>query len=137
MCNLTTKTDKKTVTIYKVVYKKNGKYYAIFSGVEVKKGIVERQRIGDCHRDGMRNYFNYYSSIDNNYNTNMIGKSSGFDEENPARLLMIEIDEPDMVILKIKLSGEIWRGDALHIGDSVPNDSIVFAGSEIISFREV
>jgi hypothetical protein len=35
------------------------------------------------------------------------------------------------------LGGEIWDGTARQISMSIPWESIIFAGSEILSFEEV
>jgi hypothetical protein len=140
MCSIKTKTTKETVTVYKAVIKNEGKYYAYFSGVEIMKGIVKPQVISDIHREYVKfksAFLRYLSPEDASYNKIMVGKSSGFANENNAFQLIKNPDKDEnCAVLKIKLGGEIWEGDARGIGTEDLN-AVVYAGTEILSFKEI
>jgi len=130
MCNLKEKTDLKTVTIYKAVEKIGGKYYAFFAGTLIKLGTVEPQSYKNVHKRFKHRVDDWYIS----FNDNMVGKCSGFKMKSDAIRLA---DGKNDAVLKIKLGGEIWIGDALNIDMYIPDDHIIYAGSEILSFEEI
>ena len=139
MCDINKKTQRKTVVVYKVVEKKGGKYFSCLSGMRLNVGILNPK------------YRSRY--IENQYfNTNMIGKTSGFKLKSDAILYCKEIrrktpdylagylpkiKKGDLIILKIVLGGEIMEGTANNICESIRDDHITFAGSKILSFNEV
>ena len=129
MCNLKEKTDLKTVTVYKAVEKIDGKYYSYFAGTLIKVGTVEPQSIDNIHKSFKGRFLEGWSW---HHNKDMVGKCSGFKIEDDARILA----ESDTVI-KIKLSGEIWIGDATNIDSDIDDDAVIYAGTEIQSFEEI
>ena len=120
MCNINTKTDLKTKTIYKAVKKYNGRYFAYFSGLEIKLGPVDPNwkvtKFFKSFYSRERNLLHarsYNPTMEILYNSNMIGKTSGFGEQKWAKQLAFgksryRVKEIDLAILKIKLGGEIW-----------------------------
>ena len=140
MCNITKKTDKETVTIYKVVIKYKRRYYSVFSGVKIKIGGVTPQTNRDFKRiDNLTNGGWRYNAFSPLYNNIMPGKTSGFATLESAKSLAEDDSRvySSRIVLKIVLGGEIWEGDALDISHRVPNTAIVYAGSKILSFEEV
>jgi hypothetical protein len=63
----------------------------------------------------------------------MVGKCSGFENKTDAKVL----GHHQTAVLKIVLGGEIWIGDASDIDSDIPDDHIVYAGTEILSFEEI
>jgi hypothetical protein len=135
MCNITKKTDKKTVTVYKAVIKDGENYYAFFSGIKIGVGTVKPQ----IDADYVKNIYLYrgYFKHDSIYNENMVGKTSGFAKHKTAKLLLSECFYTEAVILKMVLGGEIWEGNAEHIACEINPSEVVYAGTEILSFEEV
>jgi hypothetical protein len=135
MCNLTKKTRKKTVTVYKAVLKIGKNYYSCFAGTKIQLGQIKPQTEKDYYRIRSRsesaNFFEHYND---NYNENMRGKISGFAKKKNAQLLC---GWSDRVMLKIILGGEIWTGTARRVSSLIPYDEIIFAGTEVISFKEI
>jgi len=132
MCNIHTKTDLKTITVYKAVVKIDEDYYSCFAGTKIELGKVKRQTFKRVHK--ALYYSNLFSIGGLFYNKHMVGKCSGFQLPDDAKILKIFTD--GKTILKIVLGGTIWLGDASNIYFEIPDDHIVYAGSEIISFEE-
>jgi hypothetical protein len=138
MCNITKKTNKETIIVYKAVIRVKKRYYACFSGIKIKVGKVKPQTNRDYNRienrfllDGWR-----YDTLSMFYNKNMVGKTSGFATLKSAESLAYD-GYGSRIVLKIVLGGEIWRGNAVKISSSVPDNAVVYAGTEILSFEEV
>ena len=142
MCRLIRKTNRKTVTVYKVVttpYRLEG-YYACFSGVKIEVGKVQPQTIKIYDRMSKYLFPNDYTTRNTGwsrwmFSENMVGKSSGFAKLSNARKLRSA--RTNYKILKIVLGGEIWEGDASQICSQVRYSEKTFAGTEILSFEEV
>jgi hypothetical protein len=149
MCNINSKTDLKTKTIYKAVKKYRGRYFSYFSGFEIKLGPVDLDwkvtKLAAIEGLEERNLLHarpYNPTMEFLYNENMVGKTSGFGEEKWAKHLAFgrsryHMKEVHLAILKIKLGGEIWEGTAAKIGAGIPVDIKTYAGTEILSFEEL
>lgn len=134
MCNISKKTDKETVTVYKVVERKLSEggceyYLAYFSGVKVALGNVKSQTDND------KGYYRYEPES-SHYNETMVGKSSGFARLETA-LNFLEDSLTNCCVLKIVLGGEIWEGDASHIAIEIDFKEKIYAETEILSFEKV
>lgn len=131
MCDIKTKTNLTTKTVYKVVRKEDKDYYAYFSGFPIKIGKV------DLHWDDKHNdNFMKYNPASNLYNYIMTGKTSGFAKLISAQKLHKVLNYAN-VILKMKLGGEIWKGTGKNISDNISERIITYAGTEILSFKEI
>ena len=136
MCNLTELTKRKTVVVYKTAVKVGENYYSFFAGTKIEIGKVKKQtnRISDVvkHRIVYRNFINNYRDHIF-FNPHMVGRCSGFKNLTDAKILG---KGRHFVVLKIVLGGEIWIGDASDIDPDIPNDHIIYAGTEILSAVE-
>jgi hypothetical protein len=142
MCDINKKTEYTTRTVYKVVHKFDDNYYALYSGLPITIGKVDAKWkpskiqtidiINACS-------FNSFSRDSHFYNSNMIGKTSGFADLKAAKILKQDTYQCGgiMVILEIKFGGEIWEGSSRGILDDDFDDYIVYAGTEILSFKEI
>ena len=128
MCNLTKKTNLKTVVIYKAVRKIYDKFYGNIAGTEVKLGKVIPQQKQEFQFYWAR-WFKLYTPF---YNKNMIGKCSGFATRENAHLLF-----GNNIVLKITLSRTIWRGTAKDISRDISDRAVIYAGTKILSIEEV
>jgi len=140
MCNINKKSKLKAVTIYKAVYKHNGKYYSYFAGVEIKIGKAQKQTQKILETNSRLMPFVWLQSYDiqnDLYNKNMIGKCSGFKSAKYPKRLFSEWDGSRACILKIELEGEIMIGDATKVADEIPNSAVTYAGTIIKSFKEI
>lgn len=148
MCDIRTLTTHKTKTVYKVVFKKEGKYITPLTYMVITIGKVAKMKFIKRFMP-FSDYFYVklvpvsYSAItlpsSPYYNFHMTGKTSGFSSLKIARIYKNTFYERDlMVILKIKLGGSIYSGTGRNTMDSKLADSaIVYAGSEILSIEEV
>lgn len=137
MCNLTTKTRKKTVVVYKLVYEIDGNYYACLSGVKIELGKVKPQTDEDWHniKNQPRCIWRSYTPSSGFFDKNMIGKTSGFADKRIAEVAYFQLYGCRM--LKITLGGEIWMGDASGISYHISEDEVIYAGTEILAFELV
>lgn len=138
MCDINQATDLKTVNVYKVCYKIRNKYYACFSHIKIFVGSVS---ISTSHyRERLKVMYAPSFPV---YNENMIDKTTGFKNLKHARYLQkrfkkIIHDDEEMVILKIKLGGEIMQGTGKNIvTSSILDSAITYAGTEILEIEEV
>ena len=129
MCNLTKKTNLKTVVIYKAVRKIDDKFYGNIAGTEVKLGKVIPQQEQNILFHWARVFRSEHSAY---FNKNMIGKCSGLATEENAHLL-----SGNNIVLKITLSGTIWRGTAKDISRDISERAVIYAGTQILSIEEV
>jgi hypothetical protein len=132
MCNLKEKTELKTVTVYKAVEKHKGKYYSFFAGTKIEIGEVKPQTPENICKEMRSNCATLYSCDEPNYNEHMVGKCSGFEKKIDAQTLA-----EGLPVLKVVLRGEIWIGDATQIDSNINENSIIYAGTEILSFEEI
>jgi hypothetical protein len=139
MCDIKTKTDLKERIIYKVVIKKDDKYYGLYSGVELKLGKVSKKRDENSINTRAIHFEPYSQYNEPYYNALMIGRINGFANKIIAKNLAIYNDDPfrRVVTTKVVLSGSIYRGTGKNISYSVPVKCITYAGSIVKSFEEV
>jgi len=139
MCDINKKTNYTTRIVYKVVHKNGDNYYALYSGLPICIGNVDKRwRISKLKENIRDNYdFNSFTPDTWTYNRNIIGKTTGFADLKAAKILKRESNREDKTILKIKLGGEIWKGTSKNILSEYFDNHIVYAGSEILSFEEI
>lgn len=139
MCDVNIRTKYTTRIVYKVVHKIGEKYYALYSGLPIRLGNVDKRwrlsKLKESIRDSYD--FNVFTSDEWSYNRNIVGKTTGFALLEAAKILKQESSKEDKTVLKIKLGGEIWKGTGKNILSSYFDKYIVYAGSEILSFEEV
>jgi hypothetical protein len=138
MCNLLRKTRKKTATVYKVVFKNKNTYYSYYAGTRIRLGEVKKQDKKDyknLYRFG--NKVMIYQPGLLIFNEIMIGKCSGFARLRTAKRLIERRTNESIRILKIELGGEIWYGNSFSIIRTINSDEAVFAGTEILEFKEI
>ena len=148
MCDISTKSDFKTKTIYKVCIKLNGRYFACFSRAEIKIGKIPRRtnemivardmKEAEIESSMNLNMFSYIYGGWGNDNPIIENKTTGFATLNDAKKLLTKIETPLLCILKLKIGGEIYHGTGKGITDD--NNlwkAITYAGSEILSFEEI
>ena len=131
MCDISIKTNLKSKTIYKVAFKDDNEYFAIFSLLNLKIGKVS---VPSSIKESYENC--------GNYNPLMVDKTSGFSSLRAAKRLLNYKLSPSyyhhkIVILKMKIRGNIFKGTSDKIALYFPNDFITYAGEEIISMEEV
>jgi hypothetical protein len=136
MCNITKKTKKKTVTVYKAVYKLGKYYYSCFAGTRITVGKVKPQTEKDYNKiSNITDSANFFETYDQNWNNQMVGKTSGFAKKSNA--VKLSPCYSNRCVIKIQLGGEIWQGDAYNISSNIPYDEITYAGTEILSFEKI
>ena len=133
MCILVDLTDKKEATVYKVVAKKDGKYYSSFTGEEFKVGEVKPfQGIANRLAAYWNSSLDYHSFAGQSfYRENYNGKTGGFVTYNDAYHLLTTIINHQksfhvggkFVIVEVILGGVIWNarfdGDFVYASDTV------------------
>lgn len=138
MCTIHTETDLKTQTVYKTVTKINGKYYGCFSGIKIETGKVKRQTLKRIHPH-LLDVVICFEKGDFYYNSRLVGRCSGFEFYKDAKALC----SPNIygigthVVLRIVLGGSIWLGNAENISLYISDSNPVYAGSEVIEFKEL
>jgi len=140
MCKLITKTKFKTKTVYKLVLKYNGEFYSYYTGYKMHLGKIQESW---CAPEIDVDWNDY--SDDVLYNNLMLGKTSGFSEKLWAIKLKdtsrkyenFNLKDIERVILKIQLGGEIWKGNGSRISNYIPDNIVIYAGSEILSMSEI
>ena len=144
MCDISKPTKLKTKKVYKVCIKVNRDYYSIFALKKIKVGEVGEY----LHREQTE-----VSSLtgippcwgrDNPLMAQMV---SGFASISTARQLksirsnslrvQIHLGVFKIVILEMMLGGTILKGTSAGISSMLPKNRVTYAGSEIISFKEV
>ena len=151
MCDINKKTRRKSVVVYKVCRKIDGKLYAYFSGMEVKTGSVkdmeffhaEKGQYYPFHMKHVITRANGEVAYSKNYNKNLIGRTSGFQSLKIAKIFYLMcrygiLNPYGNVIVKLSLGGDIMQGT----GEGVTRhkeitESITFAGTEILGVEEV
>ena len=137
MCDISKKTRRKTVTVYKIVDKYKDEYYALFSGVPVKTGKAIKQNYSHASISTISQHYEENNCL---YNPNMVGKCSGFELQEDAYVFIGSAFEALAFyrrVLKVVLGGEIWEGTTKYISMLIPDDHKIFAGTEILSIKEV
>jgi hypothetical protein len=123
MCEIKEKTRLKTFTGYKVVIKKDGKYYSPSTGLEYKVGmklphLQERNEIFDTWAWG-----NPLSKDGVWYKPEMQGKTAVFKNLRPCVTSIACNRAFNHVILKMTIGGEIYNGsfsyNELRIGTEI------------------
>lgn len=149
MCDISKNTDLKTVTAYKVVMKREEKgkaqYYSWFAGTPLKVGIPTKQthELYNTMSKLFDRSLRYYCLGENYFNKNMVGKTSGFEKKEDAFSLLNDITsysfKPmlNVCVIELKLKGEIMQGTAARITLSIPSHHITYAGTEIVSIKEI
>lgn len=139
MCNVNIKTKYTTRIVYKVVNKIADNYHALYSGLPIRIGKVDaRWKLSKLKEDILDNYdFINFTPVDWTYNSNIIGKTTGFANLKAAKILQKGTHREANTILKIKLGGEIWKGTSKNILSESFDNHIVYAGSKILSFEEI
>lgn len=151
MCDINKKTRRKSVVVYKVCRKIDGKLYAYFSGMEVKTGSVKDMEFfhakkGQYYPFHMRYVItrpNGEVAYNKNYNKNLIGRTSGFQLLETAKIFysvctFSYINPEGNVILKLTIGGDIMQGTGEGImKHRKVTESITFAGTEILNVEEV
>jgi hypothetical protein len=135
MCDISIKTKLRTKTVYKVVFKERGKYYGLFSGMLIRPGIVPTKK-RKVHQNLLVIDDYKKSSF---YNKLMIGRISGFQHKNVAKKLFNDNKNEvyNICVLRVVLSGSIYKGTGANISSAVSPYETTFAGSEIFDFKEV
>ena len=140
MCDLKSKSKLETVTVYKVCYEFEGRYFAIFSGMEVKTGPVEDMEFMGLV-DGVRFLNRAAHTSHPLHNPLALGRTSGFKSKRIAARLRFSRQQKSKlrtVILEIELADDIVRGTGEKVmRDEVMNKSIVYAGKTVMSLKEV
>ena len=153
MCNLTKLTKKKSVIIYKVVYKyvhpDTGEvfYYSLYAGTPVKVGSVIpqdrniREEVIEVIGISEGDFYDYDDSC-MFYNYNHIGRTSGLKLLSDAKALMKDLEDNDDVenvaIIKLQISNSIFIGDCDRFASNIiPENHIIYAGKHIDSLEEV
>ena len=131
MCDISIKTNLKSKTIYKVAFKDYNEYYAVFSHLNLKIGKVSVP-------SNIKGRYEYEVI----YNPLMVDKTSGFASLRAAKRLLnhklsCSYYNNKIVILKMKIRGNILKGTSDKIALYFPKDFITYAGEEIISMEEV
>jgi len=150
MCDINKNTRLKSVVVYKVCRKMHdGKYYAYFSGMEVKVGKVKNMPFYQ-RTEGHNNPFNIryiFKGLDGefkynkNFNKNLLGRTSGFKLLKTAKLFMMMVSSgysssDNCFILKLQISGDIMQGTGQNVTRHQDiSNSIVYAGTEILSIE--
>jgi len=143
MCDIRQQTNLKTKTVYKVVYKANGKYYAVFSGLRLEIGFVQKMLrfdsvIEDDNKDAsiLQSFNSFHKTSSTCYNPLMSGRTSGFSSLKAAEILA-RCCYPS-IILKIQLGGSILKGTSANIlRDPTFQRYITYAGTEVLSIKEI
>ena len=135
MCDISKKTNFKTKTVYKAVEKHCGKYYSYFAMKELQVGKVEpltKEELDNLHVGDACPAYVYLDTDSSFYNPHMVERVSGFALKEDAQVLA------DRFVLKIVLGGDIMKGTARRIcGPMIPEHHIVYAGTKILSMKEV
>ena len=145
MCDISTKSKKKTVVVYKIAIKDHNEYYSHLFQMKIKTGKVKNMPIvlPEYHRKGS----GFYNDI-------MADKklTTGFAYLRNAREFyksLTAYERTYLVIIRLKLSGEIYEGTTLgYFGDAKFNKieienftsinvAKVYAGSVIDEIKEV
>lgn len=150
MCDINKKTRLKSVAVYKVCIKIDNKYYAYFSGMEVKVGKVKNLPFYTNENGSYGIFKNRYvyktltggSAYSPNYNENLIGKTSGFKLMKVAKILFTRVNilKPNsIVIVKLLIAGDIMQGTGEGIlrGSQNISSSTVYAGTQILAVKEI
>ena len=139
MCDVNIRTKYTTRIVYKVVHKIADKYYALYSGLPIRIGNVDKRWRLSKLKESIQDKYDFSSFTSDNwsYNRNIIGKTTGFTDLKAANILKRESHREDKTILKMKLGGEIWKGTSRNILSEHFDNYIVYAGSEILSFEEI
>jgi len=148
MCNISKKTRRKTVTVYKVAVKFNDSYRSPFTFKKLILGKVKPLTELEAKTGATKglNSMRYFDPTFQFYNWNMLGKTSGFYTKRAAKEvfnhtygLIHDLKATwglTAVILKVTLGGEIWEGSAKRICEEYEKDR-TFAGTEILSMEEI
>jgi len=149
MCDIANPTNLKTITGYKLVVEKDGKYYSYFTGHPINIGYVAKRTsllcktlklellgIIECNDETWDDKYSYHP---------MCGKVSCFASIFAARLLYSiainwtqrTFNVSKLRIIQITLGGEIIEGTSKNIADEFSEKYKTYAGSKIISFKEV
>ena len=141
MCDIRNKTDLSKITVYKLVKTDiQNNYYAFYSGLPIQLGKIELDWDGSKIE---RTFFDQYDFQDFIhsflFNGFMNGKMSGFATLEMAKKLLSKTvyGGDNKTILKIELGGEIWKGTSKNISIYIPDDGIIYAGTEVLSFKEI
>lgn len=144
MCDLKKGSKLETVTVYKVCYKHEYNYYAVFSGLKIGTGLVKY--MGFIKKiDGLRfRTSKGYREGQALYNPLAVGRTTGFKSKKIAegmRQLFLGRDDDDanVVVLKMEISDDLVIGTGQKIMSSYEklNTSIVYAGKNVVSFEEI
>ena len=133
MCKLTNKNDNLQVKGYKVAYKEKSLYYSIATGIEYKIGPVPtpttQYALSGFFAQGLLNPKNQLHKKD------FYGKTAVFSDKDEAHRLKMDFyhlvkTDKEIVILKMKLSGDLWDGTYEFI-------TKIVAGNHIDSIKEI
>ena len=144
MCDISKKTRRKSVTVYKAVLIDGKHFKSVFSRMIIKTGEVSKRFLSH----DKRHHDNDYSHL---YNENMVGRTSGFKSKEDAFALaksMIENSSEmikdqqtklpyDVTVIKMVLGGNIMQGTTCMISDNISDKNKTFAGTKILSFEEI
>ena len=140
MCDLKSKSKLETVKVYKVCYEFEGQYFAVFSGMEVKIGPVEKMKFFGLV-DNVRFLNRTEKPTHPLHNELAIGRTTGFKSKRIANRLGFARQFQSKlraVVLEIELADDIVRGTGEKImRDEVMSKSIVYAGRTVVSLKEV
>lgn len=147
MCLITEKFDKsETFTGYKVVIKRDGKYYSPATGIEYKPGSVPKLDANTDRNVELIRVFSYsfknfrdliYRAF---FNPTFNGLTAVFVDESAARRLLDEfsqnLDGDQVVIVSMTIYGNLHRGLA-SCANFTPPDTAVIAGNTIVKFEQL
>ena len=132
MCDIKEKTQLKTMTVYKAVYRNDkDEYLSPFAETPVEIGKVPnftREVLCGMFQDILHPMRGHISGCLKKAHAIIISKASCFDNW-----------QNNMKIVKIKLGGDILKGSTSGILDEneLTSNGIIYAGSEILSIEEV
>jgi len=144
MCDLKSKSKLETVKVYKVCTKDKDKYYAYFSGMEISVGNVADMPLRCVLECGKK--FREYTNDENKYGSKLynrlaVGRTSGFLSKRIATNLQYGDGGPygGTVLLEMVIADDIVRGTGSNIMGfwKELDKSIVYAGRQIVSYKEV
>ena len=147
MCNISKPTQLKTITVYKIVYKAEGKYFGLYSHMPVVLGTVPKidnsTEIELKVKAILGRKLSFWGSGWAGHNPLMPGKISGFAKRSVAKQLIECTSErpieeaTSIIIIKIKLGGTILMGTSENISNGININHITYAGTEILSIEEI
>ena len=156
MCDLRNdvKINAKTKTVYKICTERDGKYYATLSGLRIAVGkvkdlgFVKERETGEVKSSFWsddkyvsvipRWRIRLYTTECELYNPLAVGRTTGFATKKMALRAQESFCTPNLVLLKLKITGDLVSGTGKKISSDERLDRAkVYAGKEILSVEKV